>query len=141
MGNSNIAKVFNCKVSFLQFGHHLDKYIPGYSKLPLCKQQVLKSALDVFVNGTSDCKDVKACKNTIYSVKDRVDDLPEDENRTMLVLAYSTFQVEHYQTYISYDFQSLISEIGGLMGMTLGLAFSSIGNVVADLVRKRLNIV
>jgi hypothetical protein len=49
---------------------------------------------------------------------------------------YDELEVEHYYTYISYDFQSLICELGGLLGMTLGFSGFSIVYLCARLVGK-----
>lgn len=38
------------------------------------------------------------------------------------------FEVEHHTTYISYDIQSLIGELGGVIGMTLGLSGMSLAD-------------
>ena len=31
-------------------------------------------------------------------------------------------EVEHHETYVNYDFQSLVGEVGGVLGLTLGLS-------------------
>ena len=43
--------------------------------------------------------------------------------------------VEYHIEEISYDFQSLIGEVGGTMGLTVGLSFLSIFEWVLDLLR------
>lgn len=138
-GNAKVAEVLQCRVSFLNFGPHLEKFIPNYSMLPICQKQSIKESLDLYMNEKEKCLGVKACESISYSAFIRKKDyLRYDYNYTVLNVAYSSFQVEHYTTYVSYDIMNLTAELGGLMGMTLGLAFSSIGDLVANLARKYL---
>ena len=38
----------------------------------------------------------------------------------LLFVAYENPEVEYHNTYISYDLLSLIGEVGGILGLTLG---------------------
>ena len=40
----------------------------------------------------------------------------------MVVVAYSNPEVLTYNTYISYDLLSFIGEVGGILGLTLGVS-------------------
>ena len=40
-----------------------------------------------------------------------------------VTIQYANPMVEYHQEVITYDFQSLIGEIGGTLGMTIGLSF------------------
>ena len=42
------------------------------------------------------------------------------ENKTLVYVQFENPEVEHQESYISYDLISLISEIRGLLGLTLG---------------------
>ena len=42
------------------------------------------------------------------------------ENQMLLFVAYENPEVEYHNTYISYDLLSLIGEVGGILGLTLG---------------------
>ena len=42
------------------------------------------------------------------------------ENKTLLYVVFGNIEVEHHTSYISYGLISLISGIGGLLGLTLG---------------------
>ena len=44
------------------------------------------------------------------------------ENMSMVVVAYSNPEVLTYNTYISYDLLSFIGEVGGILGLTLGIS-------------------
>ena len=38
----------------------------------------------------------------------------------MIYVTFENPEVEYHQSYISYDFISLVGEIGGILGITLG---------------------
>ena len=42
------------------------------------------------------------------------------ENETLVYVPFENTQVEFYNTYISYGLLSLIGEVGGILGLTLG---------------------
>ena len=48
------------------------------------------------------------------------------ENKTVLFFAYKYPEIVHHNTYISYDLLTLIGEVGGLLGLTLGASGLSI---------------
>ena len=48
------------------------------------------------------------------------------ENKTVLYFAYKYPEIVHHNTYISYDLLTLIGEVGGLLGLTLGASGLSI---------------
>ena len=44
------------------------------------------------------------------------------ENKTVVLVRFETTQVEYQNTYISYGLISLIGEVGGILGLTLGVS-------------------
>ena len=44
------------------------------------------------------------------------------ENQTVVCVTFETPQVEYQHTYINYDLLNLIGEVGGILGLTLGLS-------------------
>ena len=65
------------------------------------------------------------CITTKYSYSK--DDYGDIRNRTVIEVSFQDMEVENHKTYLSYDFQSLIGEVGGTLGLTLGAsAFSLI---------------
>ena len=133
-GNAIIAEELGCKVTFLNSGKHLIKHIPGYLALPECSESNLEQAITLFIGKKDECTIAKACKKSIFTAKENYG----PNNSTLVFIHFANFMVEHYETYVYYDTQSLIAEIGGLIGMTVGLAFSSVGDFLADFVRRRL---
>jgi hypothetical protein len=58
------------------------------------------------------------------------------ENKTVVYFAYKYPEVVHHNTYISYDLLTLIGEVGGLLGLTLGASGLSI---IKSLIEKCLS--
>ena len=48
------------------------------------------------------------------------------ENKTVVYFAYKYPEIVHFNTYVSYDLLTLIGEVGGLLGLTLGASGLSI---------------
>ena len=47
-------------------------------------------------------------------------------NKTAIGIYFDSPEVEQHQTFISYDFLSLIGEVGGILGLTLGASAMSL---------------
>ena len=41
-------------------------------------------------------------------------------NKTLVYVTFDNPEVENFRSYISYDLNSLLGEIGGILGITLG---------------------
>lgn len=115
---------------FFYTGHHLNHFIPGYSELPVCSDaNIMHQALEVVLDTdkySNDCLHAYPCQK----FKFEIESMPQKSK--YFTLAYADLEVEHYISYISYDTQSLISELGGVVGMFLGLSGVSIGYYFAD---------
>lgn len=134
---TEVSQKFGCKIPFLYSGKHLEKYVSGYRQLPACRSEVLIEAIELFMKMPNSCKQRKACKSTKYGLI--VQQEPNAiRNVSEFWLAFNTFEVEHYTTYVSYDELSLMAELGGLLGMTLGFSFASIGDVLASIIKRNI---
>lgn len=136
-GNRAIIEKLNCKLAILYSGRHLEQFIPGYENVPFCNDKVTKKGLKLYLAAYAKCKraEPRACNSIKYSaLKEEYEGNPD--GTAMLVIRYSNFEVEHYTSYIGYDEQSLVAELGGLLGMTLGLSFVTIGDVLSDVTKK-----
>ena len=73
------------------------------------------------MNKTSNCSRAPTCEMTrfTFSVKQESSLV---ENTNMMWITYSNPEVVKYETYISYDLLSLIGEVGGTLGLTLGIS-------------------
>lgn len=133
-GNQQIIQQLKCKVPFLFPGRYLKAYIDGYDALPNCEEkQVLAKAMDIFMNVSKDCQQIRACKETKYTVTSRTSVYNSYTKPFYLLdVQYSDLEVEHDISTINYDVQSLICEIGGLIGMTLGFSALSVGNLMIN---------
>ena len=90
------------------------------------------------------CSAESACKTTKYLAS--LQEFDTDRNVSAVLIAYENQEVEHYTTFINYSFLSLISEIGGILGLTLGVSalsmmnfMENIFNYVVTCVKVRLN--
>ena len=61
----------------------------------------------------------QTCENTRFPSKESIEGTWV-ENRTLVYVVFENPEVEYRHSYISYDFLSMVGEIGGLLGLTLG---------------------
>ena len=125
-----LVEHFNCQIPFLNFGHHLRKYFQ--LGLKECDQKVIKKALHLFLhrNENSSCSQVPVCRKT--KLKISIQAMKLDSDVSTFVVHYKDPEIEHQYTSISYDVLSLIGEIGGVLGLTLGLSIFSLLQVLID---------
>ena len=108
------------QIPILYFGQHLDFYIP--SETPKCNGNVTKEAIEFLNenNRKSECSISQTCENKRYTATHRITNLDKEWNKTAVYVAFDNPEVEYRFTYISYDLLSLIGEVGGILGLTLG---------------------
>ena len=116
--NELIFKRFNCNIPILYSGQHLDNFIQkGASN---CSYQVMLEALDfILKKEKTNCFMAQTCENTRFSSKAKVEGTWL-ENKTLIYIAFENPEVKYSHSYISYDLLSMVGEIGGLLGLTLG---------------------
>ena len=119
-----LVEKFNCQIPFLNFGNHLRKYFQ--LGLQECDQKVVKKALYFFLhrNESSSCTQVPVCRKT--KLKISIQEMNLNADVSTFVVNHNDPEIEHHFTSISYDVLSLIGEIGGVLGLTLGLSFFSL---------------
>ena len=104
-------------------GPHLDEFID--KTLPQCSFEQIQKALKIISDNknSSNCPRWKKCHKVRYeiSLKNIV-----YINGTRLWIKYEDTEVEHHLNYVSYDIFSLIGEIGGYLGLTLGFSGVSV---------------
>ena len=61
----------------------------------------------------------QTCKNVRFISNYKVDET-WIENKTMVFVVFESPEVEYYNSYVSYNWMSLLAEIGGMLGLTLG---------------------
>ena len=115
--NKLVFERFHCSIPFLNSGQHLNDLVTkGASN---CSYQVTLEALDLISKKESNCAMSKTCENTRFTSK-YVVEKTWLENKTLVYVTFDNPEVELYQSYISYDLNSLLGEIGGILGITLG---------------------
>ena len=116
--NLLVFKRFHCRIPFLNDGQHLQDVIPKIASN--CSNQVTVEALDLLSKKEStNCILSQTCENTTFTSNHKVDET-WFENKTLVFVASRNPEVEYHHSYISYDLISLIGEIGGILGITLG---------------------
>ena len=74
------------------------------------------------------------CITTKYAYSK--DDYGDLWNQTVIEISFQDMEVENHQTYLSYDFQSLIGEVGGTLGLTLGASAFSLTKSFSKIIGK-----
>ena len=115
--NKAIFEKFGCRIPILYAGELLDKFIQ--KDVFNCSYDITLKALDFYLNKGVNCSMTQTCESARFKSGYRVEKT-WTENKTLLYVVFENIEVEHHISYISYDLISLISEIGGLLGLTLG---------------------
>ena len=106
---------FRCRVPIFFTGKHVNMN----KTLPVCPNDIIKEIMEK--NYDTDCSDSIPCEHTKYQIKE-FNWQPGNSHTSILSLEYSQEFGENQNTYVSVDEQTLISKIGGLIGITFGLA-------------------
>ena len=115
--NQMVLDKFNCRVPILNQGPHLDRIIPPNA--PNCSDEVTKEVFDLILSKQSKCFRTQTCKMSRFSSSYNTA-TSWIENKTLVYIAYKYPEVVYHNTYVSYDLLSLIGEVGGILGLTLG---------------------
>ena len=89
-----------------------------------CSQKVLKEVIGN-LRKSIFCRTEAVCNSIKYSASWQEFEITNAREKSGLVIAYEDYEVEYHDTTINYGLQSLISEIGGLLGLTLGASIIS----------------
>ena len=117
--NYLVLNQYNCQIPAIHFGQHLVNLIP--QETYICSDEVVKKAFELITNKISNCSRVPTCKKTRFkSVVTKTVHYGDDPN--VVWIGFSNPEVANYKTYISYDLTSLIGEVGGIFGLTLGVS-------------------
>ena len=74
----------------------------------------------------SNCTWAQACQMTRFTHIYEITTSFWLRNRSLVSVAYSNPEVLNYNTYVSYDLLTFIGEIGGILGLTLGVSVLSL---------------
>ena len=115
--NKVIFERFHCSVPILYSGPHLDDLTP--KEATYCSYNVTLKALDFILRKKTSCFRSQTCDNVRFALKHKLLETWQ-ENKSMVYIVFENPEVEYHHSYISYDLLSLIGEIGGILGITLG---------------------
>ena len=124
-----VSEKLDCKIPIMYSGTFLDHIIKN---LKDCNDNETKMALEM-VNIGAHCMGTELCKSTMYYTKVISTDNFHLNPKMKIRLSFETNEVKHYNTYISYDLQSFISDVGGVLGLTLGISGISFIEYLLDL--------
>ena len=115
--NQLVLERFHCSLPILYSGPHLDGLTPN--KATYCSFNVTLKALDFILSKETSCFRSQTCDNVRFTLKHTVQETWL-ENKSQIFIVFENPEVEYHHSYISYDLLSLIGEIGGILGITLG---------------------
>ena len=123
-----IVKKFKCHVPFLYSGPHLDELFQ--LKLPNCSQEVMKKAANM-IKKSKPCTAGQVCNTVKYPyMEQKFNNTVSALSKAVLIL--QDYEVTHQHTFVNYDLQNLISEVGGVLGITLGISAVTCLNAIAS---------
>ena len=129
--NQLILDEFDCQIPILYGGPHLDELIP--KEVLNCSHDVTMEALEFIRKKETKCMQTPTCDMTRFtSIYEKED---WNENKTMIWVVYANPEVEYHNTYISYDLISLVGEVGGILGLTLGASTLTLLELVFQHIR------
>jgi hypothetical protein len=120
-----IFEKFGCSVPILYSGHHLENIKDIPKDISNCSYDVTPEVLQFYVNQSldlnkgSNCSMAQTCKNVRFISNYKVDET-WIENKTLVFVVFESPEVEYYNSYVSYNWMSLLADIGGMLGLTLG---------------------
>ena len=129
-----IKNQFDCKSYFITESPFLDS---DYATKSICNKTVQREIAKLkFAFTTKRCH--QACEKVFYeSGGQMTEKLPyAPHNGTRFSLSYSNPFVEVHSQRIAYTFHNLFGEIGGTLGITLGLSGFSIISIATELLKK-----
>ena len=113
-----VNEKFRCNLPILDFGHHANAIKD--MNLPNCNQDTVKQILEIYRKIGSACNITLTCTSETFrvTIREHVNFSKFD----MLDLTFNSPEVQYYHTYVSYDMLSFVSEVGGILGLTLGIS-------------------
>ena len=126
---------FNCSIIFIRDGLNMS------SDSNYCNASIhvhfQKNFVQMYKDNLNDCPSYQGCTHINYKLTvTRGMRLASNAKPTEIGINFYKPIVEYHIEEISYDFQSLVGEVGGTMGLTVGLSFLSIFEWILDHFKK-----
>ena len=102
-----------------------------------CNKSTGMEIFENFMKNRTVSKHIQPCLYKKYQASTQI--LKQDEKMnatTGLKFTYSTKIIEHLEDSLSYNILNLIAEIGGILGLTVGLSGHAITKIFIDFVNK-----
>lgn len=131
--NQEIADNLQCKVPFLYNGKCLNEQIENYAELSICNRSSMIKALELKTKQFDECHKAIACHQVKFEVSNN-----EPKDAAGFWIFSQRGEVTHETSFISYDLQSLVCEVGGVVGMFLGFSGLSLNLYFAEWVGRLL---
>ena len=124
----------SCHVPILYSGDHLNEIIGRNKDLKSCNESITKSILEVYMKD-QPCELYPPCFTTryTYNVQDYGNGSAGD--KTVIKVLFQNLEVESQLTYVNYNIQSLIGEIGGILGLTLGASVFTLTEFISKSIK------
>ena len=120
---------YGCEIVMNRYGPHLEDL--RETRLKLCDISTHTIFVEEFKNLSrkyeSECPSRQPCQHVKYFIT-LFDKEIEDNSSSIIKIQLSDAIVEYGIEEISYDLQSLIGEVGGTLGLTIGLSFLAISD-------------
>ena len=127
---NNFIKAYNCRLPWMnryEFDENIS-YCDGSEDedLPF----MIKRWEDLLRNATSECPPIPKCKKSIYEVSFEPFGERHGTSKSKLKIQLASTKVVFIEDSHDYDLQSLIGEVGGTLGLLLGLSFFSLFQLI-----------
>lgn len=126
-----VNEVHNCTITFLSKGNSREVCSKSVT-LDIIKK--IKQALHLKQFG--DCQDLKPCKDVRYQKEETFSNFNPRNPTTEFMIYYAVFMVEQLEDSYVYSFISIFSEIGGSLGVLIGLSCMTIIDFFIEIYEK-----
>ena len=122
-----IAEKYNCTSQLLNFGKHYEHD----KNMPYCNESSMIESLKLYLDIEPECNISMSCLTETYTLTSKKHLNYSDET---LVDFFLFPEVQYFNTYVSYDMLSFVSEIGGILGLTLGISGIACFDLVLEII-------
>jgi hypothetical protein len=117
----------------LEFGNATELCEVKNPKTNASMHTIINHYFKKYDNSDKQCKPIPACNRDIYEASFELEDQKVGTNNSFLRIQLASPNVQYIEDSISYDAQSLIGEVGGTLGLLLGLSVMSIFDLIYSL--------